>query len=95
MTKYIYQLPDWPRFFWDLDGLANQLAAVRLAVGPAHWPDADPGFRPAGASRSLTTLTEEILKSSDRSREKLDKEKPCARRWRAALAADARRLAVG
>jgi Fic family protein len=33
MARYIPQLPDWPRFRWDSDGLAKQLASVRLRQG--------------------------------------------------------------
>ena len=30
---YIHERDDWPRFRWDQDGLANQLAAVRHRQG--------------------------------------------------------------
>ncbi|HEY4834796.1 MAG TPA: DUF4172 domain-containing protein, partial [Bradyrhizobium sp.] len=33
MTKYIYELPKWPKFEWDQRGLAKQLAAVRHRQG--------------------------------------------------------------
>lgn len=29
MTKYIHELPDWPRFRWSLEALAQRLADVR------------------------------------------------------------------
>ena len=37
MTKYIHELPDWPRFRWSMEVLAQRLADVR------HWFNRDDG----------------------------------------------------
>ena len=33
MTKYIHELPDWPRFRWSMEALAQRLADVRHKQG--------------------------------------------------------------
>jgi Fic family protein len=73
MTDYIHQLPDWPHFSWDSAALAKQLAAVRLRQGQLIGRMHGLGFHQREEA-VLTTLTEEILKSSEIEGEKLDKE---------------------
>jgi Fic family protein len=72
MAKYIHQLPDWPRFQWDSDGLAKQLAAVRLRQGRLIGRMQALGFR-LQEEAVLATLTEDVLKSSEIEGEILDK----------------------
>ncbi len=33
MATYIHELPDWPKFRWDQNDVAKQLAAVRHRQG--------------------------------------------------------------
>jgi Fic family protein len=73
MTVYIHQLSDWPHFSWDSDTLAKQLAAVRLRQGQLIGRMQALGF-PQQEEAVLTTLTEEVLKSSEIEGEKLDRE---------------------
>ncbi|WP_249130100.1 Fic family protein [Bradyrhizobium sp. AUGA SZCCT0283] len=72
MSNYIHQLTDWPHFSWDSNTLAKQLAAVRLRQGQLIGRMQGLGF-PQQEEAVLTTLTEEVLKSSDIEGEKLDK----------------------
>jgi Fic family protein len=73
MTTYIHQLPDWPRFSWNSEALAPQLAAVRLRQGQLIGRMQGFGF-PLQEEAVLSTLTEEVLKSSEIEGEKLDKD---------------------
>ncbi|MGY4313971.1 Fic family protein [Bradyrhizobium sp. JR3.5] len=73
MPGYIHQLPDWPHFSWDLDALAKLLAAVRLRQGQLIGRMQTLGFAQQEEA-VLTTLTEEVLKSSEIEGEKLDKD---------------------
>ncbi len=73
MPTYIHQLPNWPRFTWDSEALAKQLAAVRLRQGQLIGRMQGLGF-PQQEEAVLTTLTEEVLKSSEIEGEKLDKD---------------------
>src|SRR6267154_3406382 len=73
MSTYIHQLPNWPRFTWDSEALAKQLAAVRLRQGQLIGRMQGLGF-PQQEEAVLTTLTEEVLKSSEIEGEKLDKD---------------------
>ncbi|UFX42740.1 Fic family protein [Bradyrhizobium sp. 41S5] len=73
MPKYIHQLPDWPQFSWDTDALAKPLAAVRLRQGQLIGRMQTLGFAQQEEA-VLTTLTEEVLKSSEIEGEKLDKD---------------------
>ena len=72
MTTYIHQLGDWPGFRWDSDALVKQLAAVHLRQGQLIGRMQGLGF-PQQEEAVLTTLTEEVLKSSEIEGEKLDK----------------------
>jgi Fic family protein len=73
MLKYIHELPDWPRFRWDSDALAKQLAAVRLRQGRLIGRMQALGFRQQEEA-VLTTLTEDVLKSSEIEGEILDRD---------------------
>ncbi|MEA2881251.1 MAG: hypothetical protein QOH32_470 [Bradyrhizobium sp.] len=71
MVEYIHELRDWPDFRWDLDSLTRQLAAVRLRQGRLIGRMQTLGFRQQEEA-VLTTLTEDILKSSEIEGEILD-----------------------
>src|SRR6202163_1528813 len=73
MTKYIYELPKWPKFEWDQHGLAKQLATVRHRQGRLIGRMQALGF-PLREEAVLNTLTEDVLKSSEIEGEILDKE---------------------
>jgi len=73
MTTYIHKLPKWPHFKWDLETLARPLAAVRLRQGQLIGKMQGLGF-PQQEEAVLTSLTEEVVKSSEIEGEKLDKE---------------------
>src|ERR1017187_2748887 len=73
MSKYIHNLPDWPKFRWDQRDIAKQLAAVRHRQGRLIGRMQALGF-PLRAEAVLTTLTEDVLKSSEIEGEILDKE---------------------
>jgi Fic family protein len=72
MPKYIHELPDWPRFHWNSDGLAKKLAAVRLRQGRLIGRMQALGFRQQEEA-VLATLTEDVLKSSEIEGEILDR----------------------
>jgi Fic family protein len=55
---------DWPKFHWNQDGLANQLAAVRHRQGRLIGRMESLGFR-LGEEAVLSTLTQDVLKSSE------------------------------
>jgi Fic family protein len=73
MMPYIHELPNWPRFRWDSDGLAKQLAAVRLRQGRLIGRMQALGFRQQEEA-VLATLTQDVLKSSEIEGEILDRE---------------------
>ncbi|MBP1093724.1 Fic family protein [Bradyrhizobium diazoefficiens] len=73
MPEYIHQLSDWPHFSWDAGALAKPLAAVRLRQGQLIGRMQTLGFAQQEEA-VLTTLTEEVLKSSEIEGEKLDKD---------------------
>jgi Fic family protein len=73
MTKYIYELPNWPKFEWDQRGLAKQLAAVRHRQGRLIGRMQELGFS-LREEAVLQTLTEDVLKSSEIEGEILDKD---------------------
>jgi Fic family protein len=64
MPNYIHELPAWPRFHWNSDGLAKQLAAVRLRQGRLIGRMQALGFRQQEEA-VLATLTEDVVKSSE------------------------------
>src|SRR3954469_7721903 len=71
MAVYIHERADWPRFYWDQEGLANQLAAVRHRQGRLIGRMEGLGFR-LREEAVLTTLTQDVLKSSEIEGEILD-----------------------
>ena len=73
MPTYIHELPNWPRFQWNSDGLAKQLAVVRLRQGRLIGRMQALGFRQQEEA-VLTTLTEDVLKSSEIEGEILDRD---------------------
>ncbi|MFK0690907.1 Fic family protein [Mesorhizobium sp. IMUNJ 23033] len=73
MPTYIHELEGWPRFEWNSQGLAEQLAAVRHRQGRLLGRMEALGFE-LRAEAVLQTLTEDVLKSSEIEGEVLDKE---------------------
>src|SRR5271156_6666865 len=71
MTVYIHERDDWPRFHWDQERLANQLAAVRHRQGRLIGRMEGLGFR-LREEAVLSTLTQDVLKSSEIEGEILD-----------------------
>ncbi|HTV29039.1 MAG TPA: DUF4172 domain-containing protein, partial [Xanthobacteraceae bacterium] len=73
MATYIHQRPDWPKFRWSHGGLADQLAAVRHRQGflLGHMEGLGVKLR---AEATLSSLTEEVVKSSEIEGEILNKD---------------------
>lgn len=72
MADYIYQRYGWPKFIWDQEAIASQIAAVRHRQGRLIGRMQALGF-PLREEAVLQTLTEDILKSSEIEDEILDK----------------------
>jgi Fic family protein len=72
MPTYVHELPNWPRFQWNSADLAKQLATVRLRQGRLIGRMQALGFRQQEEA-VLTTLTEDVLKSSEIEGEILDR----------------------
>src|SRR5271157_2444998 len=70
---YIYELPDWPRFDWDRERLAEPVADVRHRQGRLIGHMEALGFN-LRQEAELQTLTADVLKSSEIEGEKLDAE---------------------
>jgi len=70
---YIYDRPEWPRFRWNREGLAELLAAVRHQQGRLMGHMEVLGFK-LRQEAVLQTLTEEVVKSSEIEGEHLDAE---------------------
>jgi Fic family protein len=68
---YIYERRDWPRFHWDQHGLLTQLAAVRHRQGRLIGRMEGLGFQ-LREEAVLSTLTQDVLKSSEIEGELLD-----------------------
>ncbi|PYJ64298.1 MAG: DUF4172 domain-containing protein, partial [Verrucomicrobia bacterium] len=64
MSRYIYDLPDWPDFQWDQKKLATPLAALRHRQGRLVGRMETLGFS-LRAEATLQNLTLEVLKSSE------------------------------
>jgi Fic family protein len=64
MTRYIHQLPEWPRFYWNPEALAAPLAAVRHKQGRLLGRMEALGFS-LQKEAELETLTLDVLKSSE------------------------------
>jgi Fic family protein len=73
MATYIYEQPDWPKFRWDQNKLAHQLAAVRHRQGRLMGRMQALGFA-LREEAVLNTLTEDVLKSSEIEGEILDRD---------------------
>lgn len=70
---YIHELPDWPKFTWNQDKLANLLVAVRHQQGRLIGRMEALGFS-LRSEAELQTLTQDVLKSSEIEGEMLDKD---------------------
>ena len=70
---YIHQLPSWPRFEWDDGRLLPLVSEVRHRQGRLLGRMEGVGFRLRDEAR-LSTLTEDVVKSSAIEGEKLDAE---------------------
>ncbi len=68
---YIHELPDWPRFRWDRDRLAEPLASVRHRQGRLLGRMESLGFN-LRQEAVLRTLTADVVKSSEIEGEKLE-----------------------
>jgi Fic family protein len=73
LTRYIHQQAGWPKFRWDEAALTARLAEVRHRQGRLIGRMEALGFN-LRAEAVLTTLTEDVLKSSEIEGERLDRE---------------------
>jgi Fic family protein len=73
MAMYIYERPDWPKFSWNHKLLAQPLAAVRHRQGRLIGRMEALGFS-LREQAVLSTLTEDVLKSSEIEGEILNKD---------------------
>ncbi|MEK6543914.1 MAG: Fic family protein [Elusimicrobiota bacterium] len=64
MSRYIYQSPDWPRFCWSQESLAEPLAGVHLRQGRLLGRMESLGLLQRDEA-VLQTLTFDVLKSSE------------------------------
>ncbi len=64
MTRFIYQLTEWPKFTWDHDGLAVPLADIRYRQGRLLGRMEGLGFS-LQQEAELETLTLDVVKSSE------------------------------
>ena len=69
--SYIWQLPDWPQWRYDLGALAGSLAEVSRAQGLLLGRLADIGMGLRDQA-SLSALTEDVIKTSEIEGERLD-----------------------
>lgn len=70
---YIHERNEWPEFQWDQARLADQLAEVRHRQGRLGGRMEGLGFQLRGEA-TLTTLTQDVMKTSEIEGEKLDPE---------------------
>lgn len=68
---YIYELKEWPKFFWDQERIGTLLADLRLAQGKLMGRMESIGF-PLREEAVLETLTFDVVKSSEIEGEFLD-----------------------
>lgn len=73
MSPYMHNHPDWPRFHWNRESLAERLAVVRHQQGRLLGRMDALGFK-LRQEANLTALTEDVLKSSEIEGEQLDAE---------------------
>jgi Fic family protein len=71
MSRYVYELPDWPDFRWDQKKLAAPLAALRHRQGRLVGRMERLGFS-LRAEATLQSLTLDVIKSSEIEGEILD-----------------------
>lgn len=71
--SYIYELPDWPNFYWNEKLISERLTEVRYQQGFLIGRMTTLGF-PLRTEAILHTLTQDVLKSSEIEGENLDKE---------------------
>lgn len=68
---YIWQMSDWPKWRYDLAALVGPMTEASRAQGLLHGRLADVGMG-LREQASLTTLTDDVLKTSEIEGEKLD-----------------------
>ena len=68
---FIHEIPDWPEFTWDTNALTRGLSAVSHKQGKHLGKMEALGFE-LRTEASITTLTDEIVKSSAIEGETLD-----------------------
>src|SRR5208282_3897015 len=73
MSVYIYEEPNWPRFQWSRERLAEELAVIHREQGRLLGRMEALGFK-FRQEAVLQTLTEDVLKSSEIEGERLDAE---------------------
>lgn len=73
MSEYIHALPEWPKFHWDREALAQPLATARHQQGRLLGRMESLGFQ-FRQEALLRTLTADVIKSSEIEGEKLDAE---------------------
>ncbi|WP_366657211.1 Fic family protein [Fodinicurvata sp. EGI_FJ10296] len=73
MPTYIHELSDWPEFRWNEGRITQRLAAVRHRQGRLIGRMEALGF-PLRAEAVLSTLTEDVLKSSEIEGDILDRD---------------------
>src|SRR3990172_13115516 len=71
LARYIHGRADWPRFHWNQEALATQLADVRHRQGRLLGRMEGLGFA-LQKEAELETLTLDVLKSSEIEGERLD-----------------------
>jgi Fic family protein len=71
MPQYIHQLPEWPHFQWDRDGVERHLAEIRYRQGRLLGRMESLGFD-LQQEAELETLTLEVVKSSEIEGDHLD-----------------------
>lgn len=73
LNTFIHEVSVWPRFYWDLELLAQPLAAFRHQQGRLIGHMEALGFK-LRQEAVLQTLTSDVLKTSEIEGEKLDAE---------------------
>lgn len=64
MSKFIYEIPSWPQFYWDSDQVLYALSEVRHKQGKLHGLMSVLGFNLKNEAL-LQTLTLDVLKSTE------------------------------
>lgn len=71
MAKYIYEYPNWPQFSWDDIAISSLFGEVRMLQGLIAGQMKSLGFS-SREEASLTTLIQDVIKSSEIEGEYLD-----------------------